>query len=208
MSKLSKIFVNDLGREVFIRPGTVDETVLKDTFEGRYHIPPLKEEPKIVLDLGSNIGLTVAHYEVMWPNSIIYGYELDIENTMIARKNVLESTIFHIGIAAQDGMRGYSTKDASAYSIIDSGSTREAMCWSMDTIIQWTGPVDFIKMDIEGAELEIFQTDNRWSNIVKSILVEVHNGKIKEAWSALEALGYKCISHKPHWSAIWATKSI
>lgn len=212
---MKSVFVNELGREVWIREGTVDETVLKDTFEGRYHIPPLTEAPAYVLDLGSNIGLTIAHYETMWPEAVIIGYEMDLTNYLLAKKNVSRSVVYHVGIAGENGARQYSQhEDTSAFSLLNESSYGVwTTCWSLDYALDIAIPeseaiIDFVKMDVEGTELEIFKSDNKWSDRVKSILVEVHNGKMQEAWYALLNLGYVCYVHLPHWSAIWATKSL
>ena len=51
------------GTEIYCRLGTTDIEVFEDTFIKRYHLPPLDLEPvRTILDLGSNIGLTIAHF--------------------------------------------------------------------------------------------------------------------------------------------------
>jgi hypothetical protein len=55
--------VAELGTTVTLRPGTSDVRVLDDTFAGRFHLPPPDvEAPELVVDLGANIGTTMAHF--------------------------------------------------------------------------------------------------------------------------------------------------
>ena len=87
-SHLITRYVQALGREVHLRPGTTDEQVFHETFVKQFHVPPEEIRPATVLDLGCNIGLTVAHFEVLWPNAEIIGVDLDSENCVVARRNL------------------------------------------------------------------------------------------------------------------------
>ena len=80
--------------KVFIRRNSnTDKIVLKYVFHkkyGQFHLPPstlkLPEDCTIV-DLGSNIGLTVAHYKNKFPSSKVIGYEMDKDNFNLAKIN-------------------------------------------------------------------------------------------------------------------------
>ena len=67
-----------------LRPDTTDEQVFHETFVKQFHVPPEEIRPATVLDLGCSIGLTVAHFEVLWPNAEIIGVDLDSENCVVA----------------------------------------------------------------------------------------------------------------------------
>src|SRR3981081_3973727 len=55
------------GRSVVCRAGTSDLNVFYDAFFCQYHLAPRGLRPKTILDLGSNIGLTMAHYAALFP---------------------------------------------------------------------------------------------------------------------------------------------
>jgi hypothetical protein len=76
------------GRPVRLRPGTSDVDVFWETFVGLYHLPPSELEPNLIWDLGANIGLTMAHFAVLYPSARIVGIELDGENARLCRTNV------------------------------------------------------------------------------------------------------------------------
>src|SRR4051812_18900750 len=79
--KLFPVHIRSLnGGRVSCRIGTSDIGVLHATFVRQYHLPPPDSIPAAILDLGSNIGLTVAHYACVFPEAKILGVELDANN--------------------------------------------------------------------------------------------------------------------------------
>ena len=77
------------GQTIYCRSGLADLGVVYDTFEGRYHLPPAGiGAVRTILDLGANIGLTMAHFAVLYPQARILGVELDAGNFALCRKNI------------------------------------------------------------------------------------------------------------------------
>ena len=76
-------YAQALGREVQLRSGTTDEQVFHETFVKQFHVPPEEIRPATVLDLGCNIGLTVAHFEALWPDAEIIGWRPELDTSMI-----------------------------------------------------------------------------------------------------------------------------
>ena len=93
---LCAIRVRELNNHpVYCRPNTTDVNVFDDTFFGRYHLPPRELGPiRTILDLGSNIGLTVMHYAVLFPEARILGIEMDHDNYEICQRNMLPKEQF------------------------------------------------------------------------------------------------------------------
>jgi len=119
------------GQTIYCRSGLADLGVVYDTFEGRYHLPPAGiGAVRTILDLGANIGLTMAHFAVLYPQARILGVELagarilgvelDAANCELCRKNiapygercqVLNAAVWHMpGEVSYAGVResGYA----------------------------------------------------------------------------------------------------
>jgi hypothetical protein len=63
--------------------------VLASTFFDRYHRPPPDLGPlTTILDLGSNIGLTLADFACLHPRARMLGLELDEGNVRLCRVNI------------------------------------------------------------------------------------------------------------------------
>jgi hypothetical protein len=63
---------------------------------------------------------------------------------------------------------------------------------SLNSLVGWAGPVDYLKLDIEGAEKEVLQADCAWAAHVDCINVEVHvsHYPLSECLADLKRLGY------------------
>lgn len=216
---LLTVYNEELEKNIFLRNIVADKQCYEDVFEKRYHVPPLDVIPQTVLDLGSNIGLTVTHYAHMWPTAIIVGYEMDKDNCEIAQTNTYRP-IINCAVAPHRRVYSYDTSvSEQAYSISTKieGEPYIIPAVTLDDAINQVsdelGMVDFVKMDIEGAERDILSTDGAWSHRIRNLLVECH-GKdeddteynTKYVEFMLTIRGFNVKKHLPHWSALFAWK--
>lgn len=169
----------------------------KRDVEWGFHLPPSGYEPKSILDLGANIGLTVVDFVEKFPYAYpIVGVELDFDNYRVACENVQaywNVIMHHAGVALMDGMCAYDKAPASNAFHIGHGEGR-APCITIDSLLRdyFSTGVDFMKVDIEGMEREIFKAQGaEWPEMVRCLSVETHYGyEPEEAVRDLAALGY------------------
>ncbi len=200
------------GRSVYLRKNNVDNEVFDYVFKDKYHRPdhPLKSNCPVILDLGVNIGLSVVDFKLLYPSAIVYGYELDKDNAEMAIKNTAglpDVYIYNQGIWHEKKMVGISGKNADAFTIDEKKDQGEhVMTTTLHDVISDHGlkKIDYIKMDIEGAEHEIFQHDLDWLDITGQIKVEVHNGQaiFDFITSKLDEKGFITEKDTHHWSTI------
>ncbi len=178
--------------EVKLRPATTDARTTFATFWHQFHLPPRElTMPKrpIILDLGANNGLTVAHFASLYPTAHIVGVELDKRNVSIARSNVAmwsdRCKIIHAGVWCEDGEVAYIYSEGSEDGLaiseghLQEGHMETVRACSMATILkEMSDPdiIDYVKMDIEGAEREVLSKDASWLSRVRCIKVELHGG--------------------------------
>jgi len=189
------------------------------TFVFKYHLPiNLDGEPRLILDFGSNIGLTCFDYSLRFPKAKIIGYEIDLKNFEIARQMNLNNSrvsILHLGVSDKSGWMYYDpTVDSDAYSLIEDKFIDErsvkVRVESAAEIFASFDKVDLVKVDVEGTELSILRSLNRIHvEHVKEIVIEVHNSiELDEIRSILERLGFHVENHREHWSALRAIKPV
>lgn len=199
-----------IGREVKLRTHTMDRQVWADTFTGLYHVPPLTIPPCTVLDLGANIGLTAAHYQYMWPESKIVAIEMDSDCAALARENAPGVTVFEHAVSGVDDMGFYNPDVRSDSYAVGSPDGVLVITHTLSTTIDMAGMdyVDFVKMDIEGTEWDVF-ADGSWAADVGAILVELHGDGgsrelVRRGVAALQALGFNASHYRRHPQAVWA----
>lgn len=170
-------------------PGS-DTAVFSQVFIGKeYASNDLPRDARTIVDLGANIGLASIYFALRYPSASIVAYEPDSSNFQVMTENVspLRDQIHCVNAAA------WSANDTVALEFEDSQGvdlkpwgirTSESAtgprvpCFRLETIFDNAGfsSVDLLKIDIEGAEAEVF-TDRSllWLPRVRFICLETHD---------------------------------
>ena len=205
------------GHTVNVRPGTSDADVMWDTFAAAYHLPPPEAAPfRVIVDLGANIGLTAAHFAVLFPRARIVAVEMDPMLAAIAAEHCQpwadRITVISGAAWSHDGLVRYEIVKGEEFGahITDEGEA-EAVAYSLKTLFAEFDVVDYLKMDVEGAErliLTAAQPDH-WPAKVRTIKVEVHGDfGVADCVHELERLGFSTKIDKRHWAAVVGAKHV
>ena len=188
------------GHGIHLRPGTSDRFVLRLALRGRSHLPPIPE-PLLIWDLGANIGVTVAHMAHLLPNVRIVGVELDPANFRQAVRNIRpwsdRCEMINAAVWVEDGTVAFRriAGHEDGVRIAERGASVPAI--SLNTLLQRTGPPDYVKMDVEGTEVALLTQRTEWAAAVGSIKVEIHGGYgVDECARDLRVLGFE-VSNLP-----------
>jgi len=144
----------------------------------------------IVMDLGANIGyITLLMAELVGPKGRVYAMEPDPSNYKLLKYNVRINSFndrvicYEVAISNKLGMtKFYAGKNASNLGALTQHKKSVSKpiivkCNTLTTFFQEHDPVNFIKMDIEGAEVQVL--DGMY-NYIKSndfpckIVMELH----------------------------------
>lgn len=194
----------------------IDRNVIDYVFFKQYHQnqDQLINSSPVILDLGSNIGLTIADYKIKYPESKVYGYEMDKENFDLAIKNTSNFNnvkLFNKAVWKNKGTIRYDNNNVpDAYTINNNYSNKgiEVECISIPDILIDNNIhyVDILKMDIEGAELEIiYNHNNSWLSKIKTINIEFHNQTDEEMEKHVSFFinkGFNAKRGSLHWNSI------
>lgn len=207
------------GMRIYLRGGNLNDLIVaKYVFLGKHHHPllPLRHNPTI-LDLGANIGFTVLDFKNLYPKAKIISVELDEENYNLCLKNTkqLEETIIiNGGVWHENCIIEYSSNSKSdSFSISKSklsNATSLKRCNAVtigDLIRKYSiSEIDYMKMDIEGAEREVFEKgDLNWLKLVKLINIEIHHeADYSLIMQILHENGFNLLNQNSHWSSIFA----
>lgn len=153
--------------------------------------------PRVIVDLGSNVGISALYFAVMFPEAFIFCFEPDPYNFLKLQKNTKQFkhvTAFNTAVSSRDGfMDFYSNKiNGMSSSLVDRGSgfhKVSVVAKTLDTILNELDVqrVDLLKFDIEGAEFSVFEHFSSFKKINRMI-GEFHedlSGRSLNAFSSL-----------------------
>lgn len=138
--------------------------LVKEIFVEEIYASNKNNEVFKILDLGSNIGLSVAYFKMRFPAAVIEAYEPDKNSFKLLQKNILENnwkniTANETAVSDENGFLFASSieEKASVNSNFATSGNEESQVRAkgISEILQQN--FDIIKMDIEGGEWRIFK---------------------------------------------------
>lgn len=170
----------------------INDVFLVDSYETG------SKTPANILDLGANIGLSILWFRLKYPDAHIVAYEPGTAAFTLLQKNFGNDSHVTLHKKAVAGERGemtfYEAKRTTLSSVIyrhpESVETKVPTITLDDAI--GTSIPDLLKIDVEGAEFDIFAASSLLSRI-PAITGELHPYKAKR--SASEALDLLSSTH-------------
>nr|WP_143547836.1 FkbM family methyltransferase [Rhodopirellula sp. SM50] len=181
-----------LGRRLAIRPGTTDLQVVREIFSmGVYALHPLRKmcpqfAPRQIADCGAYAGYSSCYFADRYPDAKVLAVEPQSDNFALMTRNTAQfSNIEPINKALWYKTGTVSLGNPAAekwgFEFEDAGPTTDAQApiptITIPEIIEWAGgEIDLLKIDVEGAEREVFQRECEWLDHVGVLIIEVHDG--------------------------------
>jgi FkbM family methyltransferase len=179
---------SDLKHPVFLRVPSTDVLAYREVIlNEEYKVPPMIS-PKFIVDAGANIGLTSVYFASKFPDARIIAIEPEEKNFQLLLKNVapypgvvpINAALWsHTGsiqlIDPRRGNWGFQTvAHKSDKATAETGRSIAAV--TVGNLLEQYGveQIDILKMDIEGAELEVFRESSAWIGRVNLLIVELH----------------------------------
>lgn len=169
------------------RPNSIDPVTMQQIFQNGDYILPIKNfHPKLILDCGGNIGCASVFFANVYPSAQIYAVEPERMNFKILTYNtVFYDNVHQINSALWDKETSIKILDESvdenAYMTVETTADdpKAFKTITVSKILAESGfdEIDLIKIDIEGAEKEVFSAPDvdDWLSKVKVLVIELHD---------------------------------
>lgn len=164
-----------------------DDPIVKSIFNAQEYLLPIENfQPKLILDCGGNIGSAAVYFANEYPDAQIYSVEPEKDNFKLLKFNTafydnihpIKSALWdkETFIRVEDkgfGVAGYMTFETT---VDDANAFRTT---TVGKLLAESGfdEIDLLKVDIEGAEKEVFSAPDvdEWLPKVKVLVIELHD---------------------------------
>ena len=146
-------------------------------------LPPRRDA--VIIDCGANIGLSVIYFKKLCPEARIVAFEPDPSLCDLLIKNVQERDLCDVEVRNSavwiDGARlGFNADGALGGRISEGCAAREIEVQAVRLRDFLNGRIDFLKMDVEGAEYAVLKDCRDRLMNVENLFVEYHVGSSEE----------------------------
>lgn len=170
----------------YIRPYEVLHTY-KDIFENEIYKFSASSERPLIIDCGSNIGISVLYYKKLYPGSTVIAYEPDKKNFQLLSKNISDNNLQQVrlheaAVWVENGEISFASNAAEGSSITMTNEERNVVivpAVRLADILNKYEKIDFLKLDIEGAEDKVVADCGSLLSRIENLFLEYH-GTIHE----------------------------
>jgi FkbM family methyltransferase len=171
-------------QKILLRLGTTDVAAFEHVFIDDEYGFSLARPPSIIVDAGANVGMSAAYFSLRYPAATIVAIEPEPSNFDMLRRNAklfpqivpINAALWsHEGVVRlQDGGTGHWGMRVADPEVSSDALTRST---TIPALLKKLGidHVDLLKIDVEGAECEIFEDASTWINRVDVICAELHD---------------------------------
>lgn len=171
-------------RKIIFRKNTSDVGAFRQVFVQREYKLPIEINPKFIIDGRANVGYSSLWFANKFPNAKIIAIEPEDSNYETLKQNInkykniksiksgLWSKNAYLKIVDTGwGNWGFRTDEVRAKEKYDIKAI------TINQILKDSGfdKIDVLKLDIEGAEKEVFSENTQWLSKTNMIIIELHD---------------------------------
>lgn len=183
---IKTIHLSSYPKPISVRLRTSDVSSFPQVFmEEAFDLAFLNLNPKVIIDAGANAGFASIYFAHAYPRARVFAIEPEESNfQMLLRNAEFYPNILPIRAAlwSEEGELQITNPNADKWSFQVNKLTKDKAAETIDAItmdkllsMAKTDKIDIIKIDIEGAEAELFCANyENWLKKINVIIIELH----------------------------------
>jgi FkbM family methyltransferase len=169
-----------------------------------YAVPLAARGVNTVLDLGANVGYATLALNRRYPGARFVCVEPDAETRRLLRSNLelndVDAAILSVAVVGAPGRYAINRSHFPAANRVAARRDGDIEGITLTALLDRAGldEVDLMKIDIEGAEREVFEHAADWCMRVRALVAELHDGlEPAQAEELLSPHGYARVALPP-----------
>ena len=203
LPKFSHTTARLLGRELVVTDAQSFLAVYWAFFKRQEYQFVSSTESPLIVDCGANVGLGVRYWKQLYPRARVIAYEPDPESFAALQKNTRDLTDVRLrqeAVWTVDGPMQFAATGADGGHLatvsLDRAPTQEVTVSATRLRDQLVEPVELLKLDIEGAEIDVLADCRDQLALVRNLFVEFHSfhaqpQRLQAFFGVLEAAGFR-----------------
>jgi FkbM family methyltransferase len=185
-------------------------------FDDEYGLESIEPKPRLIYDVGGNVGLFSILCRLNFPNAKVKSFEPHPETFRFLAANGREFAFecFNFAVGSQNGDAFISSLDESRANCVSASLTNAGVQISVkslrDMILRESSQIDLLKLDCEGGEWDIFQDAEPFQR-VDEIRMEYHlvdSKSLEDLRKAADRIGFEIVKLVPNsgFGIAWMTR--
>jgi len=170
-----------MGKKLFIPDSASFLSMYKEIIEKEIYKFYTTSKNPYIIDCGANIGLSIIYFKKIFPNARIVAFEPDKKIFNLLKKNIQSFNLKNIkliqkGVWSKKSTMNFYSEGADAGRIVTNthiNNTNKIYTIKLNDFLNKI--VDFLKIDIEGAEVDVLENSKDKLSNVKNLFVEYHS---------------------------------
>jgi FkbM family methyltransferase len=163
------------GQVVQLRPDSTDRRVFQQVLIWRQYDFDYPEPVRVIVDAGANIGLSSLWFANRFPDATVVTLELEQQNFARLTQNVAaEANVVPVHAALRPDNRPVAVVAGDGEWSFRAESGRDIAAVTVGELITRYGPIDILKLDIEGGERDLLAGSADWIANVRTLVGELH----------------------------------
>lgn len=196
--KIHRLF----GKKVFFSDSIQLVNGLTEIFIEQLYNQQINTSEPYIIDCGANIGLSIIYMKEKYPNARILSFEPDETNYFLLSKNICSFDYKNVelrkeAVWVENTVLNFSSNASMTSKIVEIKSIENSIRVNAIQLKKFiTEPIDFLKIDIEGAEFEVLKDIASELYFVKNLFIEYHgtfnqNSELLEILSIINQQGFQ-----------------
>lgn len=176
------LYLPGVEHPLYARPGTSDLAAFHAIFGRRQQAVDLGFAPRLIVDLGANVGYASVDLALRYPEASVLAVEPEPSNVALLRRNVkgLPIEVVEAAVWPRPGILELEEAEIGhvGFRVHETASPRGGVqAVTVPELMERFGAdtIDLLKVDIEGSELELLSEEADWLEQVRAISIEFHD---------------------------------